>query len=635
MNKNSNKRLLGVLPRKGAGLYLVIAGLILAFFIGHWSNGNDEAAENANAATTTATNTEATQATIWTCSMHPQIRLKEPGKCPICGMDLIPLVSKTESGLAPDQLRMSEDAMKLAEIQTTPVVRKFADAQIRMVGKVSYDETQLDNITAWVGGRITKLYVDFTGASVRKGDPMVQIYSPGLYAAQEELINARKMADQLGNGTSKTLAETAKSTLEAARKKLLLLGLTKDQVDDIETGHELSEYLTIYAPTSGVVIDKPVKEGMYVQTGSMIYSIANLSRVWVMLDAYETDLPWISLGQQVSFTSPSFPGDVFKGKVSFIDPVVNNMTRTVRVRVAVDNKDMKLKPDMFVSGVIQSGMGSRGQLVSAGHSTNDTPPLLIPASAPLITGTRAVVYVQVSDSAGPVFEGREVVLGPRAGDFYIVKSGLHEGELVVTHGAFNIDSELQIEAKPSMMNPAADLASGQSSDVMTDQQDAIALEPIQARGSGVAALDPVYAAYFKVQSALAKDDLEGAANGYREIASAVKKIDMNVFSGQMKDWMQIAASIEKGADSGAAATDIAVSRDAFYCVSNAMIDLQKTFGHTGNTEHYLAFCPMARNKAGAYWLQTEKTINNSYYGAKMLRCGSIKQEFAGTSNSKK
>ncbi len=632
MNTESNSKLLGVLPRKGVGPILLIAGLILAFLIGHWSNGSDDATRQDEIATAAQTKADSVKATVWTCSMHPQIRLPGPGKCPICGMDLIPLVSSSEGGLAPDQLRMSADAIKLAEIQTTPVVRRFADAQVRMVGKVSYNETALDNIAAWVGGRITKLYVDYTGASVRKGDPMVQIYSPDLYAAQEELINARKMADQLGSASSTTLAETAKTTLDAARKKLQLLGLTEDQVNDIESGHQLDEYLTINAPSSGVVIDKQVKEGMYVQTGSPIYSIADLSDVWVMLDAYETDLPWIKLGQEVTFTTPSFPGDIFTGKVSFIDPVVNNMTRTVRVRVEVANKDLKLKPDMFVSGVIQSGMGSM-----AHPAGSNNPPLIIPASAPLITGTRAIVYVQVSDSTEPVFEGREVVLGPRAGDYYIVKSGLAEGELVVTHGAFNIDSELQIEAKPSMMTPPEAVtttakSSGESNVANMTSREADA----RVNGTALAALEPVYAAYFNVQASLAGDNLEKATEGYKNLSATVKRVNMELFKGNSHmDWMKISLSIVQAADSGAGATDIAVSRDAFYCLSNAMIDLQKTFGHTGNEEHYLAFCPMARDKAGAYWLQTDKTINNSYYGAKMLRCGSIKQEFAGTREGEK
>jgi Cu(I)/Ag(I) efflux system membrane fusion protein len=194
------------------------------------------------------------------------------------------------------------------------------------------------------------------------------------------------------------------------------------------------------------VVEKGVTEGSYVSTGQMLFTIADLSVVWVELSAYESDLPWLSEGQPVEFATTAFPGRTFTGTLSFVEPVVNPVTRTVTVRAEVANGDGALKPDMFV----------RATARSAHHAHDGTAPLVIPATAPLLTGKRAVVYVELSGTDAPAFEGREVVLGPRAGDYYVVISGLHEGERVVSEGAFKIDSALQIRAKPSMMSPDAD-----------------------------------------------------------------------------------------------------------------------------------------------------------------------------------
>ena len=426
--------------------------------------------------------------TWWTCSMHPDIRQPKPGKCPICFMDLIPIVPGP-ADIGPRQISFSKEAIKLMEIETTPVERKFVTAEIRMVGKVDHDETRLKHITAWVPGRIDRLFVDFTGISVNKGDHMVELYSPQLISAQAELLQAVKAAGNIRSETSELVKRTTLATLEAAREKLRLLGLTAEQIEKIETSGKPVTHLTIYSPIGGIVIHKNATEGMYVQTGTPIYTVADLSRLWVKLDAYESDLPWIRYGQEAEFTTEAYPGEVFKGRISFIDPVLHDKTRTVKVRVNVDNSDGKLKPEMFVRAVVRAKVAQGGtvmepelagswicpmhpsvikgqagscdicgmDLVTAESiyvkaDTPKEPPLVIPATAALITGTRAIVYVQVPDTDKPTYEGREIVLGPRAGDYYIVESGLSEGEIVVTSGNFKIDSELQIQAKPSMMS---------------------------------------------------------------------------------------------------------------------------------------------------------------------------------------
>jgi Cu(I)/Ag(I) efflux system membrane fusion protein len=381
----------------------------------------------------------------WTCSMHPQIQLPEPGNCPICFMELIPLQRKDEGERTSiRQIALTEEARTLAGINVDKVKRLDVAVETRMAGKVDYDETRVRTITAWAGGRVDTMYVDYTGSLVRKGQAMVSIYSPELLTAQAELIQAIKAVRDLKNSNLDLVRNSAVRTEEAAREKLRLLGLTRAQIDRVAREGQAAEHITLYAPQGGVVTSKDVNEGQYVKTGSSIYSIADLTTLWVILEAYESDLPWVNLGQQVEFQTEAYPGKTFTGTVVYIDPVVNEKTRTVRVRLSVPNKDGSLKPGMLVRSTQRHG----GEDKTAADS-----PLVIPASAPLITGKRAVVYVANPDKEG-TYEGREVVLGAKAGDYYIVKNGLKEGEMVVTKGNFKIDSALQIVARPSMMNPS-------------------------------------------------------------------------------------------------------------------------------------------------------------------------------------
>jgi Cu(I)/Ag(I) efflux system membrane fusion protein len=323
---------------------------------------------------------------------------------------------------------------------------------------------------------------------------MVYLYSPELLSAQAELIQAAKSAAKVREGSSELINRSIVATLEAAREKMRLLGLTAEQISEIERSGKPEDHITIYSPIGGVVIHKNAIEGMYVETGTRIYTIADLSRVWVKLDAYESDMNWVRYGQEVEFETEAYPGEVFKGVISFIDPMLDAKTRTVKLRVNVENTKGKLKPEMFVRARVRAQVAEGGRVMdeamagkwicpmhpdvvketagacdicgmdlvtteSLGYvkaGVEKGAPLVIPASAALITGERAVVYVKVPDVEKPTYQGREVVLGPRAGNYYIVKSGLSEGEIVVTKGNFKIDSALQIQAKPSMMNPKAE-----------------------------------------------------------------------------------------------------------------------------------------------------------------------------------
>ena len=437
---------------------------------------------------------EESKTDAWTCSMHPQIKLNKPGQCPICGMNLIPVEKEhTQHSASIDKntvaLKLSETAQKLAEIRTSKVVRKSVEKEIRLVGSLDYDETRLTHITAWVPGRIDRMFVDYTGISVKEDDHMLEIYSPELISAQEELIQATRSLKRLKNSSSSIVRKSTERAASSAEEKLLLLGLTESQVQSIKSRGKAEDSVTIYAPLGGVVVERNATEGMYVQKGTRIYSIADLSSLWVYFDAYESDLPWIRYGQKVVFTTKAHPGETFEGQVSFISPIVNTDTRTTRVRVIADNSKGLLKPGLFVNGTIKASVYGEGKIINANFKgkfigpmhpevVKDSPgqcpicgmdlvpaeelgyvtepvqaklPLLIPDTAPLITGKRAVVYVKRPGSS--IFELRNVVLGPEVGDHYIVKTGLVEGEEVVSKGAFKIDADLQIRGEQSMMNP--------------------------------------------------------------------------------------------------------------------------------------------------------------------------------------
>lgn len=535
---------------------------------------------------------------FWTCSMHPQIQLPGPGKCPICAMDLIPVTPGSGMG-GLRRLTVRPEQRALMRVRTVPVERRFPEAELRLVGKVTYDETRLGYITAWVPGRIDELYVDYTGVTVREGDHMVKLYSPDLYTAQQELLQAKASLVEQQKSDIQSLRDSALGTITSARERLRLWGLSVEQIAEIEQRGTPEEHVTIYSPSSGLVIHRTAQEGMYVETGTRIFTIADLSRVWVQLDAYESDLEWLRYGQEVSFEAEAYAGRKFTGRISFIDPVLDRMTRTVKVRVNVENEAGLLKPDMFVRAVVRSRITSAGPVidaalagkwispmhpevvkdgpgkcdicgmdlvpaeelgyVTASNASKDAP-LVVPVSATLMTGTRAIVYVELPDTEEPTYEGREVVLGPRAGDEYIVRNGLKEGELVVAEGNFKIDSALQIQAKPSMMNPAGGQASGghdhggssgKKMEMPAEEMAQSALpEAAQAR------LQLIERLYDGITASVANGDLSETQRGFLDLGAVVKSTDMALFSDKSHEmWMELAMRLSNDAFEGSSAGD--------------------------------------------------------------------------------
>jgi len=369
-------------PRVLVPIVVVFATFVVGYLLG--GNGQAPPADGSAPVVAVASRPE-----VWTCSMHPQIKLPKPGKCPLCFMDLIPLATDGDDEAGPTTLVMSESAAALARIRTAPVVRGAAAAEVRLVGAVAYDETRYRTITAWVSGRIDTLFVDFTGSTVAAGGRLVSLYSPDLFAAQTELLNAIEADRSVSRSNSDLLRETSAATIESARRRLNLWGLDDEQIAAVERRGYASHHITIPSPLGGVVVHKDAIEGMFVQPGTRLFTVADLRGVWVEMDAYEKDLVWLREGQDIRFSVEALPGETFEASVIFIDPVLDARKRTVRIRLAADNADGRLKPGMFVKAV-----------VSATLSEGDDP-LMIPASAPLITGKRAVVYVQLPDRDKP------------------------------------------------------------------------------------------------------------------------------------------------------------------------------------------------------------------------------------------
>ena len=575
--------------------------------------------------------------------MHPQIQQPEPGDCPICGMDLIPLVDDGGADEGPRTMSMSESSRALAEIQTSLARADYPEAQVRLVGKLDYDETLEKSLTARFPARIDALFVNYKGIPVAKGDHLAEVYSPDLLSAQRELLTAYR-------------ADPNSSITRAAREKLRLWDLVPEQIDAIIESGEAKDNFVLKAPIGGVVVAKNVKEGDYVKTGESLFKIVDLSRLWAYLDAYESDLPWLRYGQDVAFTVEAIPGTTFHGQIAFIEPEVDPKTRTVPIRVNVPNPDGQLKPGMFVRATVASRLAEDGKVyapefagkwISPMHPevVKDGPgacdvcgmdlvpaeelgyvdpsaksaPIIVPTSAVLRTGKRAVVYVEKPDAERPTYEGREIVLGPRAGDFYLVAAGLDAGERVVTNGAFKIDSALQIQAKPSMMNPEGggptpghDHGGPAPGKVTPDAADPHAGHAIDNRLEIPAEqAAQLTGPYLTMQSALASDDLDAAK------AQAKAMMAITGHSGSLPEMLHnmLAADDLEG-----------MRKPHFETLSMAMIAAVKDTPERFDQDFYIMHCPMVYGDRGADWLQATDQLRNPYFGATMLKCGEVKEE---------
>ena len=601
---------------------------------------------------TEATPGEQSAQQMYTCSMHPQIRSPNPDdKCPICGMDLIPVPVDEDPDMESDlpRLRLSERAVALMQIQVWPVEGRRMVIPVRLYGRLSYDETRLRTISAWVPGRLDRLYVDFTGTNVQKGRPMVEIYSPKLIAAQEEYLQTIRTVRELKKSGRGVVLDTTMMTVDASFDRLRLLGLGEDQIKRIEKQGHVDDRLIIPAPSSGIVIERLASTGDYVETGQPIYRLVDLSHLWVQLEVYESDLQWMKIGQKAIFTTQSHPGKNFEGTVSFIDPMLNDRTRTLGVRVDIPNPDGLLKPGMLVRGFIEASLegnqaGGKPKVDHEDHQDHTATgekkpimqagdvPLVIPVTAPLVTGERAVVYVRVPETEQPTFEPRDIVLGPRVGGWYIVHEGLNEGDLVVTHGSFKIDSELQIRGRPSMMQPeggpppvhdhGASAAHAAEPPRQTVAQTTQAPSPFRVQ------LGRLVLANFDLVKALAGDGIQAARKAARQADEMLHQVEPDRLVKDRQKWSPLAETMHEALKALMESEDLAMQRRHFEAFSDALTEAALAFGLEKTGPVYRAMCPMVQGRKG-YWLQPYRNITNPYFGAAMLTCGEIAEVIVG------
>ncbi|PRY01412.1 Cu(I)/Ag(I) efflux system membrane fusion protein [Pontibacter ummariensis] len=575
------------------GLGFLALGLLLGWlFFGGSEEPAEEETELAHE------HGEDDEGTIWTCAMHPQIRMDEPGLCPICGMELIP-VQEGGAVVSDYEIQMTEEALQLANVQTTVVQQAEPTKEIYLPGKVKAEETAVSDITARFPGRIERLYVNFTGQEVKKGQLLASIYSPELITAQKELLVAAR------------LRETNPSFYESAVRKLKLWNLSDAQIRSIVNSGELQDNFNIYATQSGTVVAKNVNEGEYVSEGQPLFQVTGLDDLWVTFDAYESELPWIEVGDEISFTVQSLPGEVFTSTVTFIDPVINPETRAASVRTEVQNNNGKLKPEMFAQGVLQSDLDL------------PTSALMIPRTAVLWTGKRAVVYVKDNAFEQPTFEFREVELGPEAGGMYVVNSGLEPGEEIVTNGVFQVDAAAQLQGKVSMMNPkAAEAADVEANLSQTSTFKYVEGDVADFRAQVPAAfkkqLNDVVDAYLLLKEALVEADEKEIAKYSTALVVALDRVDDKLLKGEAKDfWEEKKAFLFRHAKLSKEADTIEGKRENFIFLSQPLIKIVEAFG--ARQTLYVDYCPMV----DAYWLSAVEEIRNPFM-PEMLTCGEVK-----------
>jgi len=588
--------------------------------------------------------------TLWTCSMHPQIRSDKPGKCPICSMDLIPLDTYNDTNESRLQVKLSETAQKLAEIETSKVVREAAFAEIELSGKLETDETTSAKIVAHFPGRIEKLYADFTGMKVAKGMHLAEIFGSDVYLNQREILLASNQILKAEESKNNQQINEAKLLYDSVMNKMRVLGYTNQEIDDIIKNGKISDTFTLYSPTDGVIINKNVINGQYFAKGETLFEISNLNKLWLIADAYELDLPFLKYGQLVDFKIAAVPGKIFKGRVIYIDPILDSSTRATKVRVIVDNEEGLLKPGMYLTATVYSQLDANGiakieslkekwispmhpQIIKDGpgrcdicgielvpaekfiknSNVNNELPLVIPATAPLITGKKAVVYVEKGLG---VYEPKTIVLGPKVGNKYIVVSGLNEGENVVTKGNFKIDSELQIKVSNEGMLKLLD---------ENVKNMKINLKPVNEEKENTVII-AVSAFYFDIQKTLSDDNLSASLKSYSLFKlylnnlTTLQKSDFNkITSVDLSKILKIISALNEK-------SDIDTAREKFSNLTTALSPFLIHLNHFSKLYSFKFSCSMAFDGKGAYWFQDTKEIANPYFGISMRTCGTEESE---------
>lgn len=571
----------------------------------------------------------------YTCPMHPDIRLDQPGDCPICGMSLVKKVAGAAEGERTD-IRVTPTQVQLTGVRTEMVRLRNLVKEIDTYGKIDYDERSLSYVSAWIDGRIDTLFVDFTGVEVQKGHALVSLYSPGLVSGQQEYLLALDALHEAEARGSKPAESKARDVVASSRQRLAYWGITDRQIQDLEQTRHVKDHLTIYAPIGGTVIHKNAFEGMYVKEGDRLFQIADLSKLWMYAEIYEDDIPFLYKerpddyyecpmhpGQtskrpadcpicnmpmirtnpniDIELTTRALPDEVFHGTISFADPFLDPKTRTMRVRVNVDNERRLLRPEMFARARILLEMGET---------------LAVPENAVIQSGKRALVLMDAGEGRfrpQPVqlggrwlvdperlsTESEDLVFSPEATRFHEILRGLDGGEMVVTSGNFLLGSESKLQGALAKMV--------EETEKKWSSQDSLAaaLEPKRRiLGQEEPGIAKILESYYSIRSALAGDSQEGTS----KLASVIAETSKN--SG-LADPARRLAKAAQGAD-------ISATREALKPLSENLISYLQLYGTSDQPVPVAYHCPMA----DANWIQDNRDMGNPYYGSSMLKCGS-------------
>lgn len=621
------------------GLAVLAAGMLLFVLLGFlqrvgWISAGPET-ESA----------VASAGTEYTCPMHPQIRQPAPGRCPICGMQLVPS-SSAAGNLDEFAVRIEPAQRRLANIQTAKVESGPVEAMLQTIGVIAVDESRQATIAAYIDGRLERLFADYTGVDIKKGDHLAVIYSPQLYAAQVEYLEARRALS--ASGGLPLVRQTQESLVSNTRHRLREFGMTDEQLTELERTDQAQSRLAIHAPQGGTVVEKLAVEGNYVKAGDPIYRIANLSTVWLMLRVFPEDAARIRFGQRVEALVQSLPGEKLLGRVAFIDPTVDPNTRTVGVRVELLNEEGRLRPGDYAEARVNLPIGRKGEVYDAdlagkwispmhpqiirdepgpcpicgmelvptaqfgfaGEPVPQPSSLFVPRSAVLLAGDHSVVYVETEPGR---FEIRLVNLGPILRDRIVILDGLKAGEEVATAGNFLIDSQMQLARKPSLIDPTRAMARSQKQTDGPLAFDEIAVAPIG--GETGRKLEELYSAYFQAQQALASDQTPPATAALHPLATELAR-DQALPEPSRTLLQEVAAKSEHMHH-----LDLSGVRQEFRPISHAIITLATQVRGEGTQQSFTHFyCPMVPGGQGD-WMQPDSKLLNPYFGSEMLYCG--------------
>jgi Cu(I)/Ag(I) efflux system membrane fusion protein len=569
----------------------------------------------------------------------------EPGRCPVCAMELV----EATGGGGGDGISVTieHSARRLVGIQIAMSKMGEVNRTIRTIGSIDFDESQLSTISAYIDGRLEKMYANYAGVKVNKGDDLALIYSPQLYTAQTEFITSMNSDGKIGR-----FQISGGDLNKMARENLAELGMTQEQIDQLAKSGKPMSRIRIKSPQSGTVIEKSAVEGDYVKTGHKLYRVADLSSVWLMLDLFPDDASAVRFGQQVEAEIQSMPGEVFTGRVAFIDPTVNPKTRTVRVRVEIMNFDGKLRPGDYATARVtvpaipmdqvydpalankyispmhpqvirdQSGkcplcdmdLVPTSQLGFASEPLPAQQVVTVPRDAVLLAGENSVIYVETEPGR---FEIRRVTVGPMNRKEAVIVEGLSAGETVATGGNFLIDSQMQLAGNPSLMDPTK--APSYSPGPLELPQ----TNPVMLATDAGKQFDRTYDAYFEIQCAMAADQtpppvaLNTLIEGLRELEMSAEVPDeaQRKFATARRAASRMDGSLE-------------TAREAYRGVSHAMLKAA-TVARGPKTAvkltHY--YCPMVPG-GGGDWMQPGGELQNPYWGSEMLTCGEVVRDMA-------